>query len=299
MSVCVSPCRGSHPCARISYLVQPLGLYRGMAAPLAGVVPVFALNFWSYDVACHYIRHFQGVAPGGDLSLASYGLAGSMAAFPTTVRIHAVSRVPHMQLSLTCALCWGCCAQTIMGPGERIKCLLQMSTSGAPGTEKYGGGVWKVAKTLYKEGGLRSIFKGTTATFSRDFVGYIRTHWCGGLEASDVLCRCGAETSFTFRCSKVSVECLRRRWGTTHLPSLQAAGWQVVWGSGCACIDCFSDCCAAMHQAWRTTWCHFPWTPSSPASRRTRRGRSQAWLTVHGMSKSARLRERIPVRVTH
>jgi len=54
----------------------------------------------------------------------------------------------------------------IMAPGERIKCLLQIQ---AGGTEKpkYSG-MSDCAKQLYREGGIRSIYKGTAATLLRD-----------------------------------------------------------------------------------------------------------------------------------
>ncbi|VDP66068.1 unnamed protein product [Schistosoma mattheei] len=50
--------------------------------------------------------------------------------------------------------------------GERIKCLLQVQ-SNAIGPLKYSGPV-DVLRQLYREGGIRSIFKGTAATLLRD-----------------------------------------------------------------------------------------------------------------------------------
>jgi len=56
----------------------------------------------------------------------------------------------------------------IMTPGERIKCLLQIQqASGDTAKVKYAGPV-DCAKQLYKEGGIRSIYKGTGATLLRD-----------------------------------------------------------------------------------------------------------------------------------
>jgi solute carrier family 25 carnitine/acylcarnitine transporter 20/29 len=52
-----------------------------------------------------------------------------------------------------------------MAPGERIKCLLQIQAN--EGTKKYKGSV-DCAKQLFKEGGIRSVFKGTAATLMRD-----------------------------------------------------------------------------------------------------------------------------------
>lgn len=53
----------------------------------------------------------------------------------------------------------------LKAPGERIKCLLQIQQGGnAP--QKYSG-MADCAKKLYKEGGIRSIYKGTFATLLR------------------------------------------------------------------------------------------------------------------------------------
>ena len=54
---------------------------------------------------------------------------------------------------------------TVMAPGERIKCLLQVQ-QGSGGEQKYKGMI-DCAKQLYKEGGIRSIYKGSLATLLR------------------------------------------------------------------------------------------------------------------------------------
>lgn len=55
--------------------------------------------------------------------------------------------------------------------GERIKCLLQVqaatSGTGAAATVQFKGPI-DCAKQLYKQGGIRSIYKGTAATLLRD-----------------------------------------------------------------------------------------------------------------------------------
>jgi solute carrier family 25 carnitine/acylcarnitine transporter 20/29 len=53
------------------------------------------------------------------------------------------------------------------GPFERIKVLLQIQGQGAGAGPSYSGPV-DVVRQLYKEGGLRSIFRGTGATLARD-----------------------------------------------------------------------------------------------------------------------------------
>lgn len=53
---------------------------------------------------------------------------------------------------------------SVMAPGERIKCLLQVQQGG--GAQRYNGMV-DCAKQLYKEGGIRNIYKGSLATLLR------------------------------------------------------------------------------------------------------------------------------------
>ena len=55
----------------------------------------------------------------------------------------------------------------VAAPVERAKVILQVQGQGAPGEQKYKG-VLDVMKGLYKEGGVRSIFRGSGATLIRD-----------------------------------------------------------------------------------------------------------------------------------
>ncbi|CAE6516457.1 unnamed protein product [Rhizoctonia solani] len=72
------------------------------------------------------------------LSLGELAFAGFFSAIPTTL---------------------------VAGPAERVKVLLQVQGQG--GQSKYNGPV-DVVRQLYREGGLRSIFRGTVATLARD-----------------------------------------------------------------------------------------------------------------------------------
>lgn len=54
----------------------------------------------------------------------------------------------------------------ITAPFERVKVLLQIQGQSS-GEKKYKGGV-DVVRQLYKEGGLRSVFRGSVATLARD-----------------------------------------------------------------------------------------------------------------------------------
>lgn len=111
------------------------GLYKGMGAPLIGVAPIFAISFLGYGVG----KKIFSPSGGKQLSYLEYFSAGAFSGIFTTV---------------------------IMAPGERIKCLLQIQ-QGANAPKIYDGPV-DCAKKLYKEGGLRSIYRGSGATLLRD-----------------------------------------------------------------------------------------------------------------------------------
>merc|ERR1719343_652994 len=80
---------------------------------------------------------------------------------------------------------------TVMAPTERIKCLLQVQTNNTndsnvsakggktPPPPKYTGMV-DCATKIYKEGGIRSVYKGTMLTLMRDVPGSIA--WFGTYE---------------------------------------------------------------------------------------------------------------------
>lgn len=110
------------------------GLYKGMAAPVAGVTPMFAICFFGFSIG----KKMQQKHPDEVLSFPQLFNAGMLAGVFTTV---------------------------IMTPGERIKCLLQIQADSKH--KKYAGPV-DCAKKLYKEGGIRSVYKGTAATLLRD-----------------------------------------------------------------------------------------------------------------------------------
>lgn len=114
------------------------GLYRGMGPPLAGVTPIFAISFWAYDLGKKIVYAATPNRTSQSLSMAELAFAGFFSAVPTTL---------------------------VAGPAERVKVLLQIQGQGAKA--KYSGPT-DVVRQLYKEGGLRSIFRGTFATLARD-----------------------------------------------------------------------------------------------------------------------------------
>ncbi|PPQ62991.1 hypothetical protein CVT24_006097 [Panaeolus cyanescens] len=115
------------------------GLYRGMVPPLLGVTPIFAMSFWAYDASKQLIFAVTPNRASESLSIGELAAAGFMSAVPTTL---------------------------VTAPVERAKVLLQVQGQG--GSERQYKGVTDVLKHLYKEGGLRSIFRGAGATLARD-----------------------------------------------------------------------------------------------------------------------------------
>lgn len=127
--------KGTYDCAMKTIRVEGFrGLYRGMSAPITGVAPIFAMSFFGFGLG----KRLQQNSPDEKLTNLQLFAAGSFSGIFTT---------------------------SIMAPGERIKCLLQIQQGGnAP--QKYNGMV-DCAKQLYKEGGIRSIYKGSFATLLR------------------------------------------------------------------------------------------------------------------------------------
>ncbi|PKI83588.1 carnitine transporter [Malassezia vespertilionis] len=115
------------------------GLYRGMGPPLIGVTPIFALSFLSYDMGKQLVFAATPNRKSKELSLGELAFAGFFSAIPTVL---------------------------VAGPAERVKVLLQLQGQSSSGPA-YNGPL-DVVRQLYKEGGLRSIFKGTGATLARD-----------------------------------------------------------------------------------------------------------------------------------
>ncbi|ODV85028.1 hypothetical protein CANARDRAFT_8158 [[Candida] arabinofermentans NRRL YB-2248] len=112
----------------------PLGFYKGVTSPLIGVTPMFAVSFWGYDVGRKLVCTYVGKDPlNAEMTIGEISAAGFFSAIPTTL---------------------------IAAPFERVKIVMQTSKS------KIGFG--ETVKMLYKEGGLKSIFKGSAATLARD-----------------------------------------------------------------------------------------------------------------------------------
>ena len=112
------------------------GLYRGVTAPLIAVTPAFAVSFWSYDLGCRVLRDdSDGSKP---LSIGQVSLAGAWSGIPLAM---------------------------IFGPSERVKCLMQVNKGPKYSTFA------RSLQTVYQEGGLKSVFRGTWSTVLRDVPG--------------------------------------------------------------------------------------------------------------------------------
>mmetsp|Transcript_12861 Transcript_12861/g.18523 ORF Transcript_12861/g.18523 Transcript_12861/m.18523 type:complete len:309 (+) Transcript_12861:53-979(+) len=134
------------------------GLYRGVSAPLVAVSPLYAVNFWGYDMGKRAVVWWQESVlkktHDGTFTTGQICIAGGLSSLPTTM---------------------------LMAPTERIKCLLQIQESVGGVKPKYSGMV-DCAMQVYRQGGIRSLYRGTFATLLRDCPGSIA--WFGTYEIS-------------------------------------------------------------------------------------------------------------------
>lgn len=127
--------KGTWDCAKKTVSKEGFrGLYKGMAAPLAGISPIFAICFFGFNLG----KKLQQSHPDERLTYPQLFYAGMLSGVFTTA---------------------------IMAPGERIKCLLQVQQGEAK--PKYSGPI-DVVRQVYKESGIRGVYKGTSATLLRD-----------------------------------------------------------------------------------------------------------------------------------
>jgi solute carrier family 25 carnitine/acylcarnitine transporter 20/29 len=111
------------------------GLYRGIASPLVGVTPMFALSFWSYEVGQQLVYSFTPNRTSKELSMTEFALAGGFSAIPTTV---------------------------VTTPMERVKVVLQTQDQ-VVGGQKYKG-MFDAGLGMWKEGGISSLYRGSIAS---------------------------------------------------------------------------------------------------------------------------------------
>ena len=139
------PFSGTFDCLRKSMKADGVrGIYRGVTAPLIAVTPMFAVSFWGYDTGQRIVRFFDSGLQDSqtDLTIPQLCVAGVLSAFPCTV---------------------------IAAPTERIKCVMQVQANlkGSTSASKCVT-MTDFAKELYRQGGIRSLYKGAGATLLRD-----------------------------------------------------------------------------------------------------------------------------------
>lgn len=118
-----------------------LGFFKGMGSPLVGVTPMFAVSFWGYAMGKKLVYATTSGAPDRILGIGELAAAGAFSALPMAL---------------------------VAAPVERVKVVLQID--GQRPTPQYKGPI-DVVGTLYKEGGVKSLFRGTLATVARDAPG--------------------------------------------------------------------------------------------------------------------------------
>jgi solute carrier family 25 (mitochondrial carnitine/acylcarnitine transporter), member 20/29 len=130
------PYSGTLDCALKTMRAEgPFALYKGITSPLLGVIPMYALCFFGYEIGK---RVFTTEESYRNLQLLDIAAAGATSGLFTT---------------------------PILAPLERIKCVLQVQ-----GPERKYKGTIDCAKQLYRSGGLSSVNRGFCATMLRDSV---------------------------------------------------------------------------------------------------------------------------------
>lgn len=127
---------GTWDCVRKIFIDEGIrGFYKGMATPLIGVTPLYSVCFFGYSLG----KKLQRPADGYHHSAIQIFYAGMLSSVFTNF---------------------------ITTPGERIKCLLQIQQANS--NKPVFNGPIDCAFKLYRDGGLRSLYRGTIATLCRD-----------------------------------------------------------------------------------------------------------------------------------
>lgn len=116
----------------------PFALYKGIAAPLTGVVPMYALCFTGYDLGKTLFCDADAYA---ELKVGQIAMAGAFSAIFTT---------------------------PIMAPQERLKCVMQTQDLAGKGSGPVYESSWACAKGLLAEGGIMNLTRGLEVTVMRD-----------------------------------------------------------------------------------------------------------------------------------
>jgi solute carrier family 25 carnitine/acylcarnitine transporter 20/29 len=141
----VNQYKGTFDCVKQTLKADGIkGLYRGMAAPVVGITPIFAVYFMGYDLGKDIAVGMGMTGSDGKISTGGIMFAGGFSALPGTA---------------------------VMVPGDRVKVLLQIQgMSKEP--PKYDGPI-DCFKKVVKEDGVKGLYKGTALTLLRDGPGSV------------------------------------------------------------------------------------------------------------------------------
>lgn len=117
----------------------PFAFYKGVTAPLATIIPTFAVSFMGYQMGHDIIENFLDEKRYG---FYNYFIAGAFSGAFTSI---------------------------VMSPSERIKCILQIQTASKE-VAKYKGSLDALIQ-LFRAGGITSVYRGICATLLRDIPG--------------------------------------------------------------------------------------------------------------------------------
>lgn len=116
------------------------GLYKGLSSPLLGTMAENAVLFWAYG----NIKRALGETPENELSLLYLALAGGSA---------------------------GAFTPLVNTPVELVKCRLQVQNSSSGNFRRYSGPIDVIIQTIKREGIIKGLYKGNTATLLRETPG--------------------------------------------------------------------------------------------------------------------------------
>jgi solute carrier family 25 carnitine/acylcarnitine transporter 20/29 len=140
------------------------------------------VSFWGYDIGQQIVNTFRSGT--GPMNLSQIAMAGGISALPTTAIMAPTGTYDHCRyyhsgtFLIRLLTIFSLLNNNHNHNTERIKCLLQVQ-SHASGKPQYSG-MTDCAKQVYRSGGIRSLYKGTLLTLSRDIPGSIA--WFGTYE---------------------------------------------------------------------------------------------------------------------
>ncbi|KAJ1972922.1 hypothetical protein H4R35_004412 [Dimargaris xerosporica] len=157
-------------CRHILAREGPRGLYRGVLPPVLGATPINALAFWSYDFGLRCMRWWdqqsQQQFPSTSPSPAATSMAWSTPIDKDLLTLSQIAGAGAIS---------GVFPVLLIGPAERLKILLQVQGTTGPGPVTKAAApplsLWQLAHRVYRQEGLRGVFRGTMATFVRDIPG--------------------------------------------------------------------------------------------------------------------------------